>query len=356
MGATLEELGTVIDRGEWGTLAPAIGSHQHAMLGAVTATCDLYAFGPDKLLRVYNAKAAGPLRCSRVLLPQLLDESFVRRFPDFWQESPRAQADKVDEAHGGRPLEVPFTVLQVALNERGTILALVGRQRVAVLRLPPSTHADPTSAATAAAATATGGAAEEQGGEVLDLLARLGLGEYEAVFAAKGYGAALRDAHALRGLDAAARQALISDLEMKPGHALALTMHLNGQLPPPPAHAAPVALAAAAALPEEPCFAVPLLPPPPPPPLRSAASRLLASADTPSPHCAAASAFSVPASLLSASRPSGPSVAQLGFHPLSATCLAVLYQDGAFCLYEAAPRVARAPAPTLAMGSRTTLV
>ena len=130
--ATPEELGVILEQGAWGTLAPAIGSHPHAMLGAVSSTCDLYAFGSDKLLRVFNAKAAGALRCSRLVLPQLLDESFVRRFPDFWQESPRAQADMVDEAHGGRPLDVPFAVLQLVLNERGTLVALVGRQRVAV--------------------------------------------------------------------------------------------------------------------------------------------------------------------------------------------------------------------------------
>ena len=104
MARPAEELGTILEQGAWGTLAPAICSHPHAMLGAVSATCDLYAFGPDKLLRVFNAKATGSLRCSRLVLPQLLDESFVRRFPDFWQESPRVQADMVDEAHGGRPL------------------------------------------------------------------------------------------------------------------------------------------------------------------------------------------------------------------------------------------------------------
>ena len=223
--ATPEELGVILEQGAWGTLAPAIGSHPHAMLGAVSSTCDLYAFGSDKLLRVFNAKAAGALRCSRLVLPQLLDESFVRRFPDFWQESPRAQADMVDEAHGGRPLDVPFAVLQLVLNERGTLVALVGRQRVAVLRLPPSTHADPATAAAVAAATSS--ASTEPGGEVTELLSRLGLGEYAAAFTAKGYDTALRDARALHSLDADTRQALISDLEMKPGHALAVHSGLN---------------------------------------------------------------------------------------------------------------------------------
>ena len=332
-----EELGVILEQGAWGTLAPAIGSHPHAMLGAVSSTCDLYAFGSDdKLLRVFNAKAAGSLRCSRLVLPQLLDESFVRRFPDFWQESPRAQADMVDEALGGRPLDVPFAVLQLVLNERGTLIALVGRQRVAVLRLPPSTHADPATAAAVAVATSSAATAEP-GGEVTELLARLGLGEYAAAFAAKGYDTALRDTRALHSLDADTRQVLISDLEMKPGHALALTMHLNGQLPAPPASSAPPAVAAAAALPEETCFAVPLLPPPPPPTLRSAAPSLLppgSSSEGDGHH--PASAFSVPTSLLAASKPGSPAVSQLAFHPLSESCLVVLYADGTLCVYDAA--------------------
>ena len=112
----LEELGLAIaDQGAWGSLAPSIASQPHSLLGSVAATCDLFACGPNKQLRVFNAKGSGALRCSRVLVPQLLDESFVRRHPDFWRESARQQEELVDEAHGGRALDVPFAVLQLSL-------------------------------------------------------------------------------------------------------------------------------------------------------------------------------------------------------------------------------------------------
>ena len=353
-----EELGVILSpHSTWGSLAPAVANQTASLLGAVASTCDLYAYGPDKQLCVYNAKAAGALRCSRVLIPQLLDESFVRRHPEFWQESAHVQEDMVDEAHGGRALDMPFNVMQLVLNERGSVVALVGRQSVAVMRVPPARPGE-GHLAVAASMAAVDLDGDEPQHEVTALLSRLGLGEYGGAFAAQGYDTALRDAAALRNLDAATRQQMVADLGMKPGHALALAMHLDGQLPVPPAAAggrggggggglAVGPLGGAAAVTWEPCYAVPLLPPPPPPPVRPGG--LDPPVVVPDGIIGGGvSAFSVPDSLLQASQPrlSAPAVLQVGFHPLSDGCLAVLYADGSFCLYEAARDLA-APELTL---------
>ena len=116
------ELGSVVDSGAWGSLAPALGVQPHSMLAAVASTCDLYAFCPDKRVRVFNAKAAGPLRCSRMLLPQLLDESFVRRFPDFWRESASEQAARAGET----VLACGFGARHVPSQQEAVMEAAVG--------------------------------------------------------------------------------------------------------------------------------------------------------------------------------------------------------------------------------------
>ena len=95
---------------------------------------------------------------------------------------------------------------------------------------------------------------------------------------------------------------------------------------------------------------MPLLPPPPPPTLRSAAPSLLppgaseADDGPDGPH--PASAFSVPTSLLAASKPGSPAVSQLAFHPLSEACLVVLYADGTTLTRTRTPTRTPTPTPT----------
>ncbi|KAL3923903.1 MAG: hypothetical protein SGPRY_004077, partial [Prymnesium sp.] len=49
------------------------GSRRRAVLVAHSATCDVYVFGADRKLRVYNPKVAGPLSEVKHLQP-LIDD------------------------------------------------------------------------------------------------------------------------------------------------------------------------------------------------------------------------------------------------------------------------------------------
>ena len=77
------------------------GSRRRSVLAAHGATCDMFIFGADRKLRVYNPKvgtdrklrdnskasADRKLREVQRLQPQLLDNEFIQATPGFFNES-----------------------------------------------------------------------------------------------------------------------------------------------------------------------------------------------------------------------------------------------------------------------------
>ena len=181
------------------------GSRRRSVLAAHGATCDMYLFGADRRLRVYNPKAPGPLRCVQRLQPQLLDDGFVQSNPGFWQEPPEEQARLAHEVFGEHPLDLPYEVVEIRLNLASSLLALVGVHRVAVVVLP---------------AIRRSRAPETAGNDVSEMLSQLGLHEYAAQFQATGHESA---AH-LYQMSTSERQELKDHVHMKPGHAHTLGM------------------------------------------------------------------------------------------------------------------------------------
>ena len=153
------------------------GSRRRAVLTAHSATCDMFLYGADRRLRVYNPKAPGPLRCVQRLRPQLLDEGFCTANPGFWQEPPHEQARLAREVFGEHTLDLPYEVVEVRLNASSSLLALVGVHRVAVVVLPPIRRSR---------------AKDAVGSDVSELLSQLGLDEYTEKFHENGHNSVRR--------------------------------------------------------------------------------------------------------------------------------------------------------------------
>ena len=235
----------------------SIGSRRRGVLDVSASTCDVYVCGKDRLVRTHSAKATTP---TRLLQPQLLDASFDVS-DDFWLKPATEQEELVvqhllslglSEAHLGRALTVPYEVLEVQVSANGTLMALVGLQRVALMRLPPPWQ-PPGAAADA--------------NDVAELFEGLGLGQYAAGARDLGY-----DLPTLRRLSGVEQQRMAEELRMKPGHSLKLTMCAPT---PGPRRAAPPAVAKAPPRATPPsCRAAPTAPPlTPPPPCAQGARR-----------------------------------------------------------------------------------
>jgi len=185
------------------------------VLCANSSTCDLFVYGADNCLRIFNPKA-NSLRCVQVLRPQLLEHSFLRSSPGFWQEALPQQAQLVRRwlgTHGD--LEMAHEVVDMRLDERSGLVALIGVRRISILVLPCPSGASPPAAAT---------------DELSHLLAHLGLSEYGNAFRDKGYD----NIHALSRMSIDERARMASDVGLKPGHAQTLSMQLDGRLPAVP--------------------------------------------------------------------------------------------------------------------------
>ena len=138
---------------------------------------------------------------------------------------------------------------QVSAN--GTLMALVGLQRVALMRLPPPWQ-PPGAAADA--------------NDVAELFEGLGLGQYAAGARDLGY-----DLPTLRRLSGVEQTRMAEELRMKPGHSLKLTMCAPT---PGPRRAAPPASAKAPPRATPPsCRAAPTAPPLTPLPPRAQGAR-----------------------------------------------------------------------------------
>ncbi len=112
-----------VDLGSVETEAPLrSGRCRRAVLAAHPATCDLYVYGADGCVRVFNPKAA--LWCSRRLQPRLLDPRFLRSHDQFWSDQRDIQERLVER--GAADEELPFEVVEVHASESGGWLALVG--------------------------------------------------------------------------------------------------------------------------------------------------------------------------------------------------------------------------------------
>ena len=210
------------------------------MLAAHGATCDMFVFGADRKLRVYNPKVGTERKLREVqrLQPQLLENEFIQATPGFWDKPLDTQAQLVSDALGEQPLDLPYEVVEMRLHSTASLLALVGTHRVAVVVLP------------------AGGrvlADEDTPNEVGELLARLGLQEYSEQFAEARY----ESTSQLYQMNPPEREQLKRDVNMKPGHAHTLTMHLDGRLP-----LAQQAVSSRAEAPAERCWAVMVATPP----------------------------------------------------------------------------------------------
>eukprot|EP00966_Prymnesium_polylepis_P206745 4789407-Prymnesium_polylepis.1 len=172
----------------------------------------MFILGADRRLRVYNPKAQGPPREVQRLQPQLLDDQFIQATPSFWHEPLDVQEELVHQAFGEHLLDLPYEVVEARLNSASSLLALVGAHRVSVVVLP------------AAGRTPL---AEVAPNEVSELLSRLGLHEYSGQFHEARYESAAQ----LYQMSAAEREQLKREVNMKPGHAHTLAMHLDGRLP-----------------------------------------------------------------------------------------------------------------------------
>ena len=233
----------------------SIGSRRRGVLDVSASTCDVYVCGKDRLVRAHGAKASS----TRLLQPQLLDASFDVS-DDFWLKPATEQEELVvqhllslglSEAHLGRALTVPYEVLEVQVSANGTLMALVGLQRVALMRLPPPWQ-PPGAAADA--------------NDVAELFEGLGLGQYAAGARDLGY-----DLPTLRRLSGVEQTRMAEELRMKPGHSLKLTMCAP---PPGPRRAAPPAVAKAPPRAPPPSRrAAPTAPPLTPPPPRAQGPR-----------------------------------------------------------------------------------
>ena len=233
----------------------SIGSRRRGVLDVSASTCDVYVCGKDRLVRAHGAKASS----TRLLQPQLLDASFDVS-DDFWLKPATEQEELVvqhllslglSEAHLGRALTVPYEVLEVQVSANGTLMALVGLQRVALMRLPPPWQ-PPGAAADA--------------NDVAELFEGLGLGQYAAGARDLGY-----DLPTLRRLSGVEQQRMAEELRMKPGHSLKLTMCAPT---PGPRRAAPPASAKAPPRATPPsCRAAPTAPPLTPLPPRAQGAR-----------------------------------------------------------------------------------
>ena len=234
----------------------SIGSRRRGVLDVSASTCDVYVCGKDRLVRTHSAKATTP---TRLLQPQLLDASFDVS-DDFWLKPATEQEELVvqhllslglSEAHLGRALTVPYEVLEVQVSANGTLMALVGLQRVALMRLPPPWQ-PPGAAADA--------------NDVAELFEGLGLGQYAAGARDLGY-----DLPTLRRLSGVEQQRMAEELRMKPGHSLKLTMCAPT---PGPRRTAPPAVAKAPPRATPPsCRAAPTAPPLTPSPPRAQGPR-----------------------------------------------------------------------------------
>ena len=192
------------------------GSRRRSVIAVNSTLCDLYVLGGDRLLHIYNPKAAGALRCTKRVRPQLLDDSFLRRWPGFWQMAPHEQADVVAQAYDASAnLDLPHEVVDVCLHEASGLLALVGTHRVSVMLLPRLESM---------------GASAHARDDLAVMLDELGLGEYGPALRERGYD----HVPTLLRMGADEREAMTRAAEMLPGHAQTLLMHLDGRLPPAP--------------------------------------------------------------------------------------------------------------------------
>jgi len=296
------------------------GGRRRAVLDAHPTTCEIIVFGVDCTLRIFNPKTSGPLCEVQRLSPSILPHDFLENTPCFWHQSAEAQAQLVLLALGDQHLEVPYEVVETRLNGGSSLLALVGTHRVSVVVLPPVSGCQADLDATV--------------NEVSELLEQLGLEAYTEKFREAGYDNVLQ----LYQLSASEREQLRRDVNLKPGHAHALAMHLDGRLP-----AMQQKKSLSAQVPGKPCWALPVQLRPVP--LSSAASSSETAGDVRggiglSNHSPSSAAFSKlhrrDVSQISARLDREGvqvPVIQAEWHPLSDSHLAVLLSDGSFHLY-----------------------
>ena len=313
------DLAVPVGRVEGTSVLPNSGSRRRAVVAANHDTCDLYVFGMDGIIRMFNPKAPGQLQCIQLLRPQLLEHDFLRSTPSFWQDSPDVQSRRVREAVGpGQSLDMPHEVVELRLNEASGLVALVGVHRVSVLVLPRSSSVS---------------AVNDNTDELDKMLGQLGLSEYGAAFREQGYS----NVHTMLRMSAAEREGMTSKVGMLPGHSLTMAMHLEGRLPALPAALPAGSAGDAPSL----CWAVPI-----PLPTQDAATaqrQLWHSGSSAQAVQSSASAFLLPSAVLeqqdlpptrSPSLSTSSTVVQVEWHPLGESHLGVLLSDGTFFLVD----------------------